>query len=275
MIELPEALTLAKQMQQAVVGKQIACVNPPTKPHKFCWFCGEAEQYDGQMRGCTIAGAKGFGGFVELSLNNGGKLLINDGVNPRLIDAAAAPKDYQLLIEFTDGAALIMTVAMYGGIMLHGEDFDNPYYFASRGAVSPFAPALDAAYDDTFARCKPTISAKAFLATEQRFPGIGNGVTQDILLRAGINPKQKLHLLDASARRDLKDSMIAVLKAMIDQGGRDTEKDLYGNAGGYATQMSKMTYDKGCPVCGGPITKEAYLGGSVYYCPNCQPLIKA
>ena len=26
-----------------------------------------------------------------------------------------------------------------------------------------------------------------------------------------------------------------------------------------------------CPACGGAKTKEAYLGGSVYVCPACQP----
>ncbi|MBD3242258.1 MAG: hypothetical protein GF331_16820 [Chitinivibrionales bacterium] len=27
-----------------------------------------------------------------------------------------------------------------------------------------------------------------------------------------------------------------------------------------------------CETCGTPIRKEAYLGGSVYYCESCQPL---
>jgi formamidopyrimidine-DNA glycosylase len=36
------------------------------------------------------------------------------------------------------------------------------------------------------------LSAKAFLATEQRIPGLGNGVLQDILFTAGIHPKRKM-----------------------------------------------------------------------------------
>ena len=39
---------------------------------------------------------------------------------------------------------------------------------------------------------KPSASAKAFLATEQRIPGLGNGCLQDILFRAGLNPRKKL-----------------------------------------------------------------------------------
>ena len=59
---------------------------------------------------------------------------------------------------------------------------------------------------------------------------------------------------------------------MTEHGGRDTEKDLFGKAGGYKTMMSKNSVSCCCPVCKGEITKEAYLGGSVYYCARCQRL---
>jgi formamidopyrimidine-DNA glycosylase len=59
---------------------------------------------------------------------------------------------------------------------------------------------------------------------------------------------------------------------MAEKGGRDTEKDLFGNAGGYKTLLSKNTYKNPCPNCGNTIVKEAYLGGAIYFCPVCQPL---
>lgn len=46
MIELPEALTLAKQLNETVVGKTVSRVLPPTKPHKFCWFNGDPSDYE-------------------------------------------------------------------------------------------------------------------------------------------------------------------------------------------------------------------------------------
>jgi formamidopyrimidine-DNA glycosylase len=58
---------------------------------------------------------------------------------------------------------------------------------------------------------------------------------------------------------------------MADWGGRDTEKDLYGLCGGYITRMSSKTASKPCPACGHEIIKEAYMGGSIYYCEHCQP----
>lgn len=43
-------------------------------------------------------------------------------------------------------------------------------------------------------------------------------------------------------------------------------------ASGYKTKLSKNTVDKPCPVCGNIIKKEAYMGGSIYFCPTCQKL---
>jgi formamidopyrimidine-DNA glycosylase len=57
---------------------------------------------------------------------------------------------------------------------------------------------------------------------------------------------------------------------LVEQSGRDTEHDLFGQPGGYHTILSENTLDQPCPACGGTIRKEAYLGGAVYYCPECQ-----
>ena len=62
----------------------------------------------------------------------------------------------------------------------------------------------------------------------------------------------------------------STLEEMTRRGGRDTEKDLYGALGNYRTILSKNTYHAPCPICGERIQKEAYLGGSIYYCPHCQ-----
>jgi formamidopyrimidine-DNA glycosylase len=114
------------------------------------------------------------------------------------------------------------------------------------------------------------LSAKAFLATEQRIPGVGNGVLQDILYNAGVHPKRKLSTMTKEDEDKLFSSIKNTLSDMINKGGRDTEKDLYGKSGGYQTKVSKNTVDKPCPVCKSVIKKEAYLGGSIYYCEGCQ-----
>ena len=192
MIELPEALTLARQFNENIVGKTVLRVLPPTKPHKFCWFAGDPADYDGKIAGCKITSAYGFGIYCGLCFDNGMRLSLNDGVNPRLYCDGNEPKNYQLLIMLSGGVSLAFTVAMYGGIVLHDDDYDNEYYVKSRGYVSPFSPEFEAFYYDRLAGIKPSLSAKAFIATEQRFPGIGNGTAQDILFAAKINPRRKM-----------------------------------------------------------------------------------
>lgn len=270
MIELPEALSLASQLDKAVGGKSTAFVLPPSKPHKFCWFSGEPSEYQAKLKGSRVTGAEAFGIYVELAFDNGQRLCVNDGVNVRLLPQEDIPKNYQLIIGFDDGSALAFTVAMYGGIILHGGDYDNEYYLKSRAALSPFDAGFRELFDRRLAESKPNLSAKAFLATEQRFPGIGNGVSQDILFAAGLSPKRKLCTMDAADTERLYRAVIDVLGEMTRLGGRDTEKDIYGRPGGYATRMSKNSLASGCPVCGGEVVKESYLGGSVYYCPGCQ-----
>lgn len=274
MIELPEAITLAKQMNSAIVGKTVVGVEPPTKEHKFCWFNGGPADYASRLVGSRAVAASGFGIFAELDFSNGRHLCVNDGVNLRLIEQASIPKDYQLMVRFEDGTALVCTVAMYGGIILHDGDYQNDYYLSSKNAVSPLSADFDDYYFRLLESSKQTLSAKAFLATEQRFSGLGNGVLQDILFEAGINPRRKIGGLSVSECAGLLEAIKTVMGEMTALGGRDTEKDLFGNKGGYVTRLSKNTLESGCPRCHSPIIKEAYLGGSVYYCPECQPNIK-
>jgi formamidopyrimidine-DNA glycosylase len=116
------------------------------------------------------------------------------------------------------------------------------------------------------------LSAKAFLATEQRIPGLGNGVLQDILWVARLHPRIKMADLTPDDRQAMFAAVKQVLGEMTAQGGRDTESNLFGRPGGYKTILSKNTVGKPCPACAAPIRKESYMGGSIYVCPNCQRL---
>ena len=270
MLELPETNILASQLRDTVVGQTVDEVLTPTKPHKFCFFTPEPDLFQQDLLDARITGAQGFGIYVELSFDNGKKLCISDGVNLRLLKEGKEPSQYQLLIKLSNKHSLVFTVAMYGSISLHDDTFDNKYYLASRNAVSPFSGAFHDEFQRRLQESKPILSAKAFLATEQRFPGIGNGVLQDILYDAGIRPKRKVSSLSEEDTDRLELSIVSTLREMNRLGGRDTEKNLFDQSGSYETAMSKNTVGKACPKCGSVIVKENYMGGSVYYCPGCQ-----
>ena len=183
------------------------------------------------------------------------------------------PEKHQLLIIFEDASCIAFTVAMYGGIWVYRGIFENKYYQHSLNSISPLTDTFDELFfDKIFTSVSKDISIKSLLATEQRIPGIGNGVLQDILFNAGINPKRKKSTLNNSQKTGLFYSLKSTLKSMTDKGGRDTEKDLFGYIGGYKTILSINTVNNPCPNCGNKIVKEAYLGGAVYFCPHCQRL---
>lgn len=274
MLEIPESHTLARQLNDTVRGRRVTRVVANASPHGFAFFSGDPAAYPSLLEGKRIDEARAVAGQVELLLEDSA-LLLGDGVNLRRLDPQEkAPGKHQLLMSLDDGSALFCTIQMYGGIWAYRQGTnDNPYYLAARDKPSPLSDAFDEAwFAQIIAQAKPNLSVKGLLATEQRVPGLGNGVLQDILFLAGTHPKRKVSSLTEAAAERLFHCVRDTLRQMTEAGGRDTEKDLFGNPGGYQTILSKNTLKRPCPKCGGQITRQAYMGGSVYFCPACQPL---
>jgi len=274
MLEIPEAIVISRQLDQTVKGKRIKEVVVAASPHKFAWYFGEPSEYDTLLSGRTIEAAFSYGGRIEMPAEDA-TLQFGDGVNLRYYEADEKhPAKHQLLLAFDDGSALAATVAMYGMLFAypsHTNMDDDFYYKAAKEAVSPLSDGFDYPYFQTlFDEKSLKMSAKAFLATEQRIPGLGNGVLQDILLNAKIHPKKKINTLSEGQRQALFDSLKSTLMEMTDTGGRDTERDLFGAIGGYQTKLGKNNKLMICPNCGGAVKKESYMGGSIYFCEACQ-----
>ena len=274
MIELAEAHVLAQQMNEMLVGRTITAIEAAHTPHGFAFFHGDPVVYPAILGGKTITAVEPFGGRVEIEAGDA-RLCFNDGTNLRYLRPGdKRPARHQLLLEFDDGSGLYVTIQMYGGIVAHfvGEPMGF-YSDVAHEKPSPLTDAFDRAYFETlFEGIKPSLSAKAILATEQRIPGLGNGTSQDILWRAQIHPKAKALSLSPTQRDTLFASIKETTARMAELGGRDTEKDFFSHSGGYRTILSNKTLIYPCPRCGGPITRQAYLGGNVYFCATCQPL---
>jgi formamidopyrimidine-DNA glycosylase len=273
-IELPEAAVLAKQINETVLGKKIKNVIAAQTPHKLAWYFGDPQEYKSLLTGRVISGATSYGGQVEITAGKA-KLLFSDGVNLRYYsEDGKVPDKHQLLLEFHDGSSLVGWVQMYGGLSAFPEGKnDNKYYIIAREKPSPLSSDFDEDYFmSLFDEGTAKLSLKAFLATEQRIPGLGNGVLQDILFNAKMHPKKKAGTLSAADQQVLFGSIRNTLSEMTAKGGRDTENDLLGEPGAYKTKLSKNTAGQPCPICRTLIKKEAYLGGSIYYCVKCQSI---
>ena len=275
MLEIPEAVTIAGQIREKLADRRVVSAIAGASPHGFAWYSGDPAEYGVLLAGRAVRGARAVGGMVETILD-GARIVFNDGASPRyLAPGAKRPKKHQLLVEFDDGSALSCGVQMYGGMWAFREgEFENGYYETAQRKPSPRTDEFTFDYFKRIvASVEGKLSAKALLATEQRIPGLGNGVLQDILFRAGIHPKRKVQTLTEDDINRLYESAVRTIRAMTEAGGRDVEKDFFGNPGGYRTILSRLTVGTPCPVCGQTIVKEAFLGGAVYDCPGCQPIV--
>ena len=192
MIEFPESYTMANQIREHLIGKIVSEVIVLQTPHKFAFFWGDKDEYPELLEGKKITGATNHGGMLQIELEDV-ILVLADGAYPKYYDEIKKfPKKSQLFLHFDDDTALSISVQMYGvmGACKMSECQDG-YYISS--STKPSILSDDFSYDyfkGLYDGVKSRrLSAKAFLATEQRIPGLGNGVLQDILYQAGLHPK--------------------------------------------------------------------------------------
>ena len=277
MIELPESYVLASQINETIIGKVINHVTVNTRQHKFATFSGDPELYDAALSGKIITrasfSADENGGSVVLIQCGDLMLILNTSIRYHAPGEEVAPK-HQLLIEFGDSSKISCIVNIWGSMLCVPVADSTRFETISGGRRrSPLDDSFNMQYFlELIQSSKPSISAKAFLTTEQRFPGIGNGVMHDILFNARIHPKRKIISYTVINKDRLFHSIKSTLRYMAERGGRDTEMDLFGNRGGYRTILSSKSSGKPCRNCKNHIIKEMYLGGNIYYCPECQPL---
>lgn len=196
MLELPESYVLANQLNSTIKGRTISHVVANQSPHSFAWYYGKSEDYDELLSGKRVGISNPISGMIEIEVEDC-RIVFGDGASPRYYeDLKEVPKKHQLYIEFDDKTALVCTIQMYGGLWaFHDGEFDNMYYIIAKTKPSPLTEAFDFEYFKSLRKeGTEKLSAKAFLATEQRIPGLGNGVLQDILYLSGIHPKRKMIL---------------------------------------------------------------------------------
>jgi formamidopyrimidine-DNA glycosylase len=273
MIELPEAAVLAQQINETLIGKRIVQAVANASCHKFAWYTGDPAEYNDRLAGKTI-GEAGYAGNNVQFVAGDMQLSISAPIRYHA-PGAKRPAKHQLLLAFEGGSAITSSAQMWGAFLCFpvGDPSGLPDWDLALERPSPLTDAFDRAYFDAlFTEETSSLSAKAFLATQQRIPGLGNGVLQDILWTARIHPKCKIEALSREQIAALYAAVKRVLAQMVAQGGRDTERDLMGKPGGYRTILSRFTVGTRCLACGASIRREAYLGGAIYYCPGCQPL---
>ena len=303
MIELPEALTIARQMNDELNGKKIESGNCGNSHHKFAFYNRESEEYKELLAGKTVGEVTGHGNWIFAPLEPGFMLVLGC-MGGRILfhqNEDTLPKKYHLMLRFEDDTYLTVTIQMWGFIKLMEESESE--IVSLRSALTPISDEF------TYARFKQLLedyeerdkkSIKYFMISASGISGIGNSYLQDILFRAKIHPKRtvaniddresrelydaikgtmfkaKIHPestvadIDDRESRELYDAIKGIMKEAIELGGRYDERDLYNNPGRYIRILDSKAKGNPCPECGTPIEKIQYLGGASYFCPDCQ-----
>ncbi|MCJ7537715.1 MAG: DNA-formamidopyrimidine glycosylase family protein [Anaerolineales bacterium] len=276
MFELPEYTNLARQMNETVRGRTIHSGSLGNSPHKFVWYNRDQDEFASLTQGKTIGKAHAKGRWLFIPLEPGYTLLFGECGGKILFHPAESevPLKYHLVLTFTDRSFLTATTQMWGAMELYeqGEELRREYVKDMR--PTPLDPEFSFDYfnnliDELVAQKKR--SAKSLLTQDQIIPGLGNAIAQDILFKAGLNPRHPLADLDREQRTVLFNAINDTIEEIIDRGGRYDEFDLFGQKGSYTRIMDKNALKRPCPNCGGEIKKIQYLGGACYLCPNCQP----
>lgn len=273
MVELPEVSVLAEQMSRVLEGKRIKKVVANAVPHGFAQYSGDPARYPEMLTGKRIMSVRPDTGTMDIWDCNVEvvceDMLLSVSTPVKYFEPGEKlPRSHQLLLQFEDDTCMCCTVQLWGAMLCVPHSDDPP---RRPQGPNPLTEAFDEAwFEELWSREKPSLSAKALLATQKRIPGIGNGVLQDILFHAGIHPRRKLRSMGPEEKEKLFRSIKTTLREMRDGGGRDTERDLFNCPGGYRTFLSAKSYKYPCRICGSTLVRETYLGGNIYYCPVCQ-----
>ena len=275
MFELPEFVTLAKQINETLTGKVIQEGSLGNAPHKFVWYNRAPDEFRALTQGKTVGPARTCGKWLFIPLEPGYVLALGECGGKVLFHAAGSPvpKKYHLHLVFTDGSALTAMTQMWGAMELYeqGQERHRQYIRDMRPTPTDLDFTFEyfsALLDELTQGEKRT--AKGLLTQDQLIPGLGNAIAQDILFRARLHPKHPIQDLDKAQRRLLHRTIVGTVKEVIAKGGRNDEFDLYGHPGGYQRLMDKNTAGHPCPGCGTKTEKIQYLGGACYFCPSCQ-----
>jgi len=275
MFEIPECITIARQMAEHLAGKRVLKGTLGNSPHKFVWYNRKPREFGALVQGKRIGKATSKGRWLMVPIDPGYVLLFGECGGRIILHAPGSrlPNKHHLALQFTDGTALSATTQMWGAMELHekGRELERKYILGMR--TTPIDPGFTPAYLAGLVKeciTEGPRSVKGLLTQDQRIPGLGNAIAQDIMFRAKLHPKRSLQDLGSQQVRELHRAIVTTVGEAIRLGGRNDEVDLLGNRGRYLRIMDQGAAGHPCPDCGTTIEKIAFLGGACYFCPRCQ-----
>ena len=178
MFELPEMVTLARQVNETIQGKIIWEGHLGNSPHKFVWYNRKPEEFTHLTGEKTIGEAHVRGRWLFIPLEPGYVLVLGECGGKILYHPSGVelPKKYHLWLAFEDGSALTTLTQMWGAMELFEAGLENERQYIKDMRRTPTDPDFSFDYfsgliDEVLRGEKRSV--KSLLTQDQLIPGLG------------------------------------------------------------------------------------------------------
>ena len=274
MPELAEVEFFRKRWHHAAAGRRVIAVqlHPKAKVFRGTNTSALCRALTGANLLSSAAAAKQmlfhFSGDAWLGLHMGmsGEL--------RVAPPGHAPGKHEHLALETDRAALVFEdPRMFGRVQFHHGAEPPPWWTSIAPAI--LSRDFTAAAVGTFLARRSRAPIKAVLLMQERFPGVGNWMADEILWRAAIHPRRPAGSLSPEETKTLWRECRRVCRLALDTiagRGKTPPRDL--NVNIPRTWLFWHRWEDGgrCPRTGAPLVREEIGGRTTCWSPGRQKL---
>jgi formamidopyrimidine-DNA glycosylase len=273
MPELPEVEVLRRSLEPHLIGDRIERVevsNPALREPV------ETARLRRRARGREVIALRRRSKYLLIDLAGGQTVAVHLGMSGRLtLVPAATPREPHEHVAFhlRSGRRLRLRDPRRFGLVFAQATADlaaDPH-FVHLG-VEPLEGDFSG---DVLARAAAGRRGpvKAFLMDASVVVGVGNIYASESLHRAGVHPERPVSRISRERWGRLADSVVAVLRQAIAQGGTTLNDFADGEGRSGYFQVSLSVYDREgspCLACGRPVRRIVQAGRSTFFCPRCQ-----
>jgi formamidopyrimidine-DNA glycosylase len=273
MPELAEVEFYRKRWHQAAIGHRITAVELHAVARVFRGVATAALRR--ALRGATLRASAAAAKQMVFRFSGDHWLGVHLGMSGELSVAEPdhAPGRHDHLVLRTARHALVFTdPRMFGRIQFHSGPTPPPWW--SRIAPAVLSKEFTAGAMSAFLERRRSAPIKAVLLMQERFPGIGNWMADEILWRAAIHPRRPAGSLTAAERRALWQECRAVCRlalATIAGRGSRLPRDLNVNIPHSWLFRHRWQAGGRCPRSGVLLVREEIGGRTTCWSPARQP----
>jgi formamidopyrimidine-DNA glycosylase len=219
------------------------------------------------LTGSTFLGSEAHGKQMLFRFSGGKWMGIHLGMSGTLRTGPpdSTPKQQDLLILYQKKRSLILNDYRHFGRVLWHEGPRAPEWWATL-PPSLLSPDFTLKALTDFLQRRARTSLKGVLLMQERFPGIGNWMADEILWRTGLDPRRPAGSLEIAENKRLFRAIRSVCRQALKVISTDFSDPP-------SSWLFPHRWKKGgsCPRCATSLHHATIAGRTTCWCPSCQP----